>query len=141
MSSSNVWEHFGFRCDERGQIVDKTKAVCRYYTAEVKYNGGSTYNLTTHYNNHHMGQKSSGSEQPSIRETFGFPKKYARSSSQHIMLVRKVAEYLIADLRPFNTVESEAFKNLCTSIDSKFDLPGKTYFSNTYSKHVQGDKK
>ena len=110
--------------------MDKTKAVCRYCTAEVKYNGKSTYNLTTHYNNHHMGQKSSASEQPSIREAFGFPKKYTRSS-QRIMLVRKVAEYLIANLRPIDTVESEAFKNLCTSLDSKFDFPGKTYFLNT----------
>ena len=128
-NGSNVWDHFGFRCDDKGNIVDKTKAVCKHCAAEVKYDGGSTSNLTSHFNIHHVGQKTSGSEQPSVTEAFGFSKKYARNSSHHQMLVRRVAEYLIAGMRQFNTVESKSFKNLCASLDPKFDLPSKTTFS------------
>ena len=55
-NSSNVWDHFGLQSDEKGIIIDKTKAVCKYCEAEVKYVGGSTSNLTSHCNNHHVGQ-------------------------------------------------------------------------------------
>ena len=54
-----------------------------------------------------------------------------RTSTHHMMLQKKVAEYLIADMRPFSTVESKSFRDLCTALDPKFDLPGKTAFSQT----------
>ena len=71
-NSSNVWDHFGFKTDSMGVILDKTKAVCRHCFIEVKYRGGSTTNLTSHFNNHHM-QKSKDvakSTQPSIQAAF-----------------------------------------------------------------------
>lgn len=132
-NSSNVWDHFGFRCDATGLILDKTKAVCKYCSAEVKYIGGNTSNLTSHYNTHHMqeSKEERSTLQPSIRAALGATRKYARSSSHHIMLQQRVAEYLVADMRPFNTVGSAGFRKLCAALDPKFDLPGKTTFSNT----------
>ena len=56
-NNSNVWDHFGFQCDANGVILDKTKAVCRHCSTEVKYVAGSTSNLTSHYSNHVQGQK------------------------------------------------------------------------------------
>ena len=133
-NSSNVWDHFGFQCNANGMILDKTKVVCRYCSTGVKYIGGSTSNLSRHYNNHHVQGSKVGETahaQPSIAAAFGVTRKYPRSSTNHIRLERKVAEYLIADMRPFSTVGSKAFRDLCTALDPRFDLSRKTAFSET----------
>ena len=107
------------------------KVLCKYCATEVKYTGGSTTNLTNHYNNHHMQQhkEKAGNIQPSIASAFGVVRKYPKSSSHYIMLQQRVAEYIIGDMKPFNTVQSMSFRNLCTSLDPKFDMPSKTTIS------------
>ena len=127
-NSSNIWDNFGFKCDEKGIVLDKSKAVCRHCYTKVKYTGGSTTNLTSHFSNHHK-HEATVSVQPTIRSAFNVSRKYARTSTHHLMLQQRVAECLIADMRPFNTVESQSFKNLCSALDPKFDLPSKTTFS------------
>ena len=107
-NSSNIWDHFGFRIDARGVLLDKIKAVCKHCFVEVKYTGGSTTNLTSHYNNHHMDEarQKANSAQPSIQSAFGSTRKYGRGSSHYLMLQQKLIEHIVADMKPFNTVES-----------------------------------
>ena len=134
VNSSNVWEHFGFKLKDNGTILDKTKAVCKYCEAEIKYTGGSTSNLASHYNNHHLileKKSETSSGQASIDAAFSASKKYPKTSGRHLLLQRKVAEYLVADMKPLSTVESPAFRNLCTSLDPKFDVPSKKTISNS----------
>ena len=67
--------------------------------------------------------------QPTIAAAFGVDRKYVRTSTHYIMLQQKVAEDLIAEMKPFNTVESESFKNLCTALNPRFQMPSKTHFT------------
>ena len=124
-NSSDIWDHFGFATNEKGLIVDRTKAVCKYCNAELKYQG-STSNLQYHYNNYHI--KAVKTHQPSIEDCFGKPKKYSVSSTRQCMLQKCVAEFLIENLVPFNVVESNSFLNLMKQLDPKFNVgTRKTY--------------
>ena len=132
-NTSNVWDHFGFKINDDGVIIDKTKATCKYCFAEVKYVGGNTSNLSSHYNNNH-GKKDGVDKiplQPSISAAFGAVKKYPKGSNHQVMLQRKVVKFLIADLRPLSTLDSPAFRNLCAALDPKFNIPDKKTISNT----------
>ena len=125
-NASDIWDHFGFATDDKGVILDKSKAVCKYCNAELKYQGGSTSNLQYHYNNYHT--TSIKAPQPSIADCFGKPKKYSVSNTRQCMLQRSVAEYLVENLVPFSTVESESFINLMKHLDPKFNVgTRKTY--------------
>ena len=142
-NTSNVWDHFGFRCDDKGVIADKTTAVCKYCSCEVKYIGGSTSNLASHYNNHHMAESKQrvATLQPSISAAFAVDRKFVKTSTQHIMLQQKVAEYIIAELKPFNTVESQSFKNLCAALNPRFEVPSKTTISSSVIPKMYCDTK
>ena len=114
-NASDIWDHFGFATDDKGAILDKSKAVCKYCNAELKYQGGSTSNLQYHYNNYHT--TSIKAPQPSIADCFGKPKKYSVSNARQSMLQRSIAEYLGENLVPFSTVEGESFINLMKHLD------------------------
>ena len=132
-NTSNVWDHFGFKINDDGVIINKTKATCKYCFAEVKYVGGNTSNLSSHYNNNH-GNKDEVDKitlQPSISAAFGAVKKYPKGSNHQVMLQRKVVKFLIADLRPLSTLDSPAFRNLCAALDPKFNIPDKKTIPNT----------
>ncbi|RXN13466.1 zinc finger BED domain-containing 1-like protein [Labeo rohita] len=42
-----------------------------------------------------------------------------------------VTQYLVEEMVPFNTVEKPAFKSMLQKFDKQYELPGKTYFSET----------
>lgn len=129
-NASDIWEHFGFATNEKGGIMDKSKAVCKYCHAELKYQGGSTSNLQYHFNSYHLTSVQQKSPQPSIAQCFGEPKKYSATSTRQGMLQKCVAEYLIENLVPFSTVESEAFIHLMKQLDSKFNVGARKTYSN-----------
>ena len=81
------------------------------------------------------------SVQTTIAAAFGVDRKYARTSTQYNMLQQTVAEYLIAEMKPFNTVESESFKNLCSALNARFEMPSKTHFSRSVIPKMYADTK
>ena len=102
-------------------------AVCKYCSAELKYQQGSTTNLKYHYNNFHL----VASSQPSITTSFGQAKKYPKTSVRHLLLQKSVAEFLIDDMLPFSTVESPSFIKLINNLDPKFQLESAKTYSNS----------
>ena len=48
-NTSNVWDHFGFKCNEEGVIIDRSKATCKYCFIEINMQEGTlqTYPVTT----------------------------------------------------------------------------------------------
>lgn len=130
-NSSNVWDHFGFQCNEDGVIADKTKAICRHCSAEIRYKGGNTSNLATHFSSCHLSEKKIAQPmQPKINSAFGSMKMYPKTSTNYLNLQQKVAEYIVAELKPFSTVDNESFRSLCAALNPRFDMPSKT-LSNT----------
>jgi len=49
----------------------------------------------------------------------------------HKCLTDAVTQNLVLEMVPFNTVEKPAFKSMLQKFDKQYELPGKTYFSET----------
>ena len=99
--------------------------MCKHCSAEIKYSGGNTTNLSSNSSSYHLSEiKPAGSAlQPTISVALSSSKMYPRTSSTYLMLQKKVATHLVADLKPFATVESESFKDLCASLNPRFAMP------------------
>ena len=131
-NSSFIWNHFGFNTNEKGEITDKSKAVCKYCRAELKYQQGSTTNMQHHYNTYHLAtSEPSSSSQPTIATAFGKPKQYSLTSPRHHLLQGCAAEHLVCNLQPFSLVDSSSFKKLIFNLDPKFQLQSRNTYSNT----------
>ncbi|WAQ94089.1 ZBED1-like protein [Mya arenaria] len=57
--------------------------------------------------------------------------KYAFNSARAAAISRSIGRYIIDDLRPVSVVEGPGFKNMIKSLDPRFSIPGRTYFSTT----------
>ena len=44
---------------------------------------------------------------------------YPRDSSRHIECTKSIAEYIIKDMRPFDTVSSSSFRNMLQTLDPR----------------------
>ena len=85
-NSSNIWDHFRFKCNEEGEILDKTKAICKHCSAEINYKGGNTSNLLAHVSSYHLSEvEPSGSAtlKPKINAVLCGPKMYSKNSTTY----------------------------------------------------------
>ena len=57
----------------------------------------------------------------------GLP-QFKYTSSQHKLLNRAVADFLLQDSLPVSVVEGEGFKNLVKNLQPCYALPGRTFF-------------
>ena len=53
---SDVWNFYKFEVDDKGEFVDKTKAVCML--CHITLYSGNTTNLSGHLNRHHYSARS-----------------------------------------------------------------------------------
>ncbi len=54
-----------------------------------------------------------------------------RTLNRYKCLTDAVTQYLVEEMVPLNTVEKPAFKSMLQKFDKQYELPGKTYFSET----------
>ncbi|XP_051997764.1 E3 SUMO-protein ligase ZBED1-like [Xyrauchen texanus] len=123
---------------------------CKICGKKVPVTRGNTSNLRCHLANCHpainaqLAPQASGrgatskrtaetgtSRQLGVAEAFGKSVKYSRESNRHKCLTAAVTQYLVQEMVPFNTVEKPAFKSMLQKFDKQYELPGKTYFSET----------
>ncbi len=71
------------------------------------------------------------SRQLGVAEAFAKSVKYNRESNRYKCLTAAVTQYLVEEMVPLNTVEKPAFKSMLQKFDKQYELPGKTYFSET----------
>ncbi len=55
-SSAPVWEHFGFKPNERGEPINVNEPVCRLCLKTVATKRGNTNNLKSHLKHNHPTQ-------------------------------------------------------------------------------------
>ncbi len=55
-SSAPVWEHFGFKPNERGEPINVNEPVCRLCLKTVATKRGNTTNLKSHLKHNHPTQ-------------------------------------------------------------------------------------
>ncbi|XP_076879714.1 cytochrome b5 type B isoform X1 [Brachyhypopomus gauderio] len=148
-ATSPVWEHFGFKPNKKEEPANLDEATCRICARNVVVKRGNTSNLRSHLATYHpaieaqlppptgRGAASKAtvqagcSRQLGVAESFARTAKYSRESNRHKDLTAAVAQYLVEEMVPFRTLEKPAFKSMLQKFDKQYELPGKTYFSET----------
>ncbi len=148
--TSPVWEHFGFQPNEKGEPANLDEPICTICGKRVPVTRGNTSNLRCHLANCHPAIKAQLPPQASgrgatskrtaeagtnrqlgVAEAFGKSVKYNRESNRYKCLTAAITQYLVEEMVPLNTVEKPAFKSMLQKFDKQYELPGKTYFSET----------
>ncbi|KAK1877141.1 Zinc finger BED domain containing protein 1 [Dissostichus eleginoides] len=136
-----VWQHFGFpvsRNDKGEKQTDKRQTICKSCRATVAYNSGNTSNMRSHLSHHHP--EKLRTQQPTVRkkpkpgqltltEVFGAPLPPNSPRAQEI--TRCIGEYMAKDLRPFSVVDNSGFRRLVNTLEPKYAIPSRPYFSRT----------
>ncbi len=107
--------------------------------------GGNTSNLFSHLRHHHPAEftavqvprskKSAGGVASSSKATTSNQRglsemaKYPRSGNRWGTVTDAVTYWLAKDMQPFYSVEKDGFKKLVKVLDSRYELPGRKYFS------------
>ncbi len=121
-SSAPVWEHFGFKPNERGEPINVNEPVCRLCLKTVATKRGNTTNLKSHLKHNRptqffnlgtttaAGAGEGSSRQLSVTDAFSRQCKYKRDSAKWRTLTDSVTHYIAKEMQPLNTVEKTAFK-------------------------------
>ncbi|XP_038590224.1 E3 SUMO-protein ligase ZBED1-like [Micropterus salmoides] len=124
-----VWNYFGYRKDD----IDQTQVLCRQCLVVVATTRGNTTNLFDHLNRHHKAQndqckaRSEGRpKQQSISVAFA---PYEKGSKRKREITDVITLRLAKDMAPINTVTKEGFKNMIQTLDKRYKIPSRTYFS------------
>lgn len=140
--TSAVWTYFGFAKND----VEQKSAKCKICRRAVARSRGNTTNLYQHLKNHHRQQydactksvdvdedeatTSHGkSKQPSIKTAFASVTPYEKSSRRHSEITTAITRYIAKEMIPLNTVSGEGFQNLVHTLDRRYVVPSRTYFS------------
>ncbi|XP_076591430.1 E3 SUMO-protein ligase ZBED1 [Chaetodon auriga] len=143
--TSPLWEHFGFQPNEKGEPANLDEAVCKLCGKKIQVKRGNTSNLRSHLASYHPALEArlpphtpsraaahvGASRQLGVGEAFARVAKYSIDSDRHKRLTDAVTRYLVEEMVPFATVEKPAFTSLLQKFDKQYELPGKTYFSET----------
>ena len=143
--TSPVWAHFGFVPNEQGEPANLDEAACKMCAKKVPASRGNTSNLRRHLAKDHPATEAKlppattstasklagGSRQVGVAGAFGRVPKCSRHSARHRSLTSAVTRYLVDEMVPFRTVEKQSFKYMIQKLDKQYELPGKTYFSET----------
>jgi len=137
---SIVWNFFGFKPDDDAQGV----ILCKQCFGIVAATQGNTTNLYNHLKRHHkveydlaMKDKQTTSQNPSrqttqtsITQTLYSASPYPPSSQRHKEITDAITYHLAKDMAPINTVQNEGFKKMINTLDKRYSMPSRKYFSN-----------
>ncbi len=146
-TKSVVWNYFGFLNEHPSESESPICRLC--WKNEVKRSvcckGGNTSNLFSHLRHHHPAEfaavqeprskKSAGGVASSSKATTSNQRslsemaKYPRSGNRWRTVTDAVTYWLAKDMQPFYSVEKDGFKKLDKVLDSRYELPGRKYFS------------
>uniref|UniRef100_A0AAR2J935 BED-type domain-containing protein n=1 Tax=Pygocentrus nattereri TaxID=42514 RepID=A0AAR2J935_PYGNA len=147
-SSSLAWRWFGF---EKTDVGQKTP-ICKLCKKAVAVKESSTTNLFHHLRTNHRKDYEeyeklreiavidkpettnvSGKThtQQSLTEAFNKKVPYNKKGSRWQEITDAVTYYIAKDMVPIQVVERDGFKQLLNTIDSRYKLPGRKYFSQT----------
>ncbi|XP_077306275.1 E3 SUMO-protein ligase ZBED1-like [Lithobates pipiens] len=136
---SQVWAYFGFKPDDDTQQT----IYCKQCLAVVCAPKGNTTNLFNHLKPNHIqeyetvGKKNTAqsqstckhTKQTSIKGTFFNATPYPTNSLRCKEITEAITFHLAKDMAPMTTVEKEGFKKLIQTLNKRFQLPSRTYFS------------
>ena len=153
-AKSKIWAEFNLKKRKSTGKIEDGIAVCKKCKMDIRYSGGTT-NLNTHLTRHHkinlqQGASKSGTsltaatvstvEQPTIMSSFGQTSKYKPTSQRYKDITQAVGKFIVKDLRPFSVVSNDGFKDMIRVLDPRYDLPSRTYFSETVIPNMYNER-
>ncbi|XP_041093484.1 E3 SUMO-protein ligase ZBED1-like [Polyodon spathula] len=141
-AQSRYWTFFGFQGDSYGRIVDKTKIICKLCAVRLSYSGNTT-NLRQHLIYKHRAEYNQlvGAQSalpPPLKKPLeaplplpaqatnpnanGMPPKPGGPSLHH-RVTQAVAEFLVRDLLPLETVRGEGFLQMMSALEPAYQVP------------------
>lgn len=141
-SSSVVWKFFGFRASD----VNQEQIICKQCVRVVSAPQSNTTNLFNHLKNHHKPQYDEcikakanvtslnprpcpTSTQTTITATLHSATAYPSTSQRHTEITDAIAFRLAKDVCPINTVSNEDFRKMVKTLDKRYVIPSRNYFS------------
>lgn len=143
---SSVWKHFGF-C-KKGDILNKSLAVCSLCKGQIKYNGNTT-NLSNHLLRRHgishnadrpgtscgvpTAAATQGNVSLSSAEASGiasmFSQRLGQNSARAKNITAAIAKFICKDMRPYSVVENPGFCEMIKTLEPRYQIPSRPHFS------------
>ena len=137
-AKSAVWKMFGFV--KTGQEVDRKKVACVVCRTVLKFSGNTT-NLADHVKRKHPSQMTIKPTTDSswtlhkndsdLKQSSLMIHKLPPKSSRAIKITDSIMRFIIKDLRPFSVVQNVGFKYLLSTLEPRYTVPSRQYFSDT----------
>lgn len=133
---SKVWTHFGFYKLQGKVELDMSKTVCRLCHGQLSYCGNTT-NMTAHIARHHPEKKielDQAKRRPlaTVQQTLDSTlHKLPAGSEKAQRITTSIAHFICKDLRPYSVVENTGFRNMIHTLDPRYIIPSRKYFSQT----------
>jgi len=137
-ATSVVWNYFGFTRDDVEQCV----ILCKLCRTAVSAPSSNTTNLFNHLKFNHRVQyeecvrvkKKAPSDartaiQTPITQSLFSASPYPVGSQKQIEVTEAIAHFIAKDMVPINTVCSAGFKKLISTLDKRYVIPSRNYFS------------
>ncbi|XP_073719120.1 E3 SUMO-protein ligase ZBED1-like [Misgurnus anguillicaudatus] len=162
-TNSVVWKWFGYRRCDKLQV----SVCCKMCRRVVPTSSGNTSNLFYHLKHFHPLEHSESQkmryhkglssqpetslpppsptasvskEKPTQQQTLMAAfMPYDKQSKRHKDITKAVTNFLAKDMMPFSTVENVGFRKMISAIDSRYELPGRKYFSRTAIPTLYGE--
>lgn len=145
-TGSIIWRWFGFKLSDEKQSV----VICRQCNKNVPTNRGNTTNLFHHLKQWHKMEyeeclklrpaeaqndrhpqpvNTSTPKQSSLQASFSRSVPYETKSDKWRTITKAVSYHIAKDMVPVAIVEQVGFKNLLKTMDPRYELPSRSYFS------------
>lgn len=141
-NGSIIWRWFGFKVSDEQQ----NNVFCRECRKSVATKGSSTTNLYHHLQLRHkvqyeecvklraVAQTAKSSEVPAVKQTtlqhsYTRAVPYDTKSEKWGEITKAVAYHIAKDMVPISTVEQEGFIQLLKTLDRRYQLPSRKYFT------------
>ncbi|XP_057203827.1 E3 SUMO-protein ligase ZBED1-like [Triplophysa rosa] len=145
-STAYVWNHFGF---QRSDILQR-QVLCKTCRTSVLTSRGNATNLYQHLRKYHrqlydecMGTKSNDeqtllqpprSKQTSITQELESGTSYDKSSRRYNEISDAITRYLAKDMVPINAITKDGFRNLILTLDKRYRIPSRVFFTQSIQK-------
>uniref|UniRef100_A0A3B1JBH7 BED-type domain-containing protein n=1 Tax=Astyanax mexicanus TaxID=7994 RepID=A0A3B1JBH7_ASTMX len=136
---ATIWKHFGFyRQPGPGKKgLDMTYAICRDCNGKVKY-FGNTSNPRSHLERHHPellveldNPVKTAPTRPADQRTLHHFEKLPHNCERAKNITKSIACFIAKDLRPYSAVERDGFKFMIKTIEPRYVIPSRAYFTDT----------
>lgn len=134
---SDIWQHFGFKSNEKGIILNKNQVFCKKCKCSVGYSGNTT-NLKSHFQQCSSTKSSmSNSLIPYFKST---PSKLSNKSKRAKELTKGLMKFVVKDLRPLSIVEGEGFLEFMNIAVPEYIVPSKQTIIRLVEQTAQNEK-